>query len=239
MRLPDAYTWRARTVPVLITCLPALVLVGGGAVSQSRVGLASGLAITVLATLASQLGRDRGRRLQPGLWQSWDGSPTLQRLRHRGAVRPDRVARLHARIAEALGETLPSAAEEEMDSQAADARYEDVLADVRQRTRDRQQFPLVFEENANYGFRRNMLGLRPWGLAVSLVTLAASTALLLLSSGSFDDRAARWCLPVAVSLVLAGFWWRVVTPAWVRVPADAYAERLIESLDTLRLSRRS
>ena len=134
---------------------------------------------------------------------------------------------------------MPSAAEEEADPQAADARYDDALADVRQRTRDREQFPLVFEENANYGFRRNMLGLRPWGLAVSLVSLAVSIALLVFSSGSFGERAARWCLPAAVALLLAAFWWGAVTPAWVRVPAEAYAERLIESIDILRMSRRA
>ena len=31
-------------------------------------------------------------------------------------------------------------------------------------TRKRDEFRLVFEENVNYGFRRNLLGLRPWAL---------------------------------------------------------------------------
>jgi hypothetical protein len=221
-------------VPVLIACLPALVVLGGGVVSQSRLGIATGLTVTVLAALASQLGRDKGRRLQAGLWQSWGGSPTVQLLRHHGAARPDRVDRLHGRLAEAFGEVMPTAAEENADPEGADARYEDVVADARSRTRDRTDFPLVFEENANYGFRRNMLGLRPWGLAIALLTLAASIALMVLSSGSFGHRAARWSLPAAISLILAVFWWRAVTPEWVRVPADAYAERLIESIDALR-----
>jgi hypothetical protein len=225
----DAYTWRARTLPVIITSLPALVLLASGGISQSRLGAASGAAMTVLSALASQLGRDRGRELQQALWKSWGGSPTVQQLRHRGTDQSGRVERLHRRIEAAFGATMPSAAEELADPGGTDARYEDVIADARSRTRDRARFPLIFEENANYGFRRNMLGLRPFGLALAVLTLIASGALFALTSGSAGDRAARWVLPGVVSLILGAFWWKVVTPGWVRVPADAYAARLIES----------
>jgi hypothetical protein len=32
--------------------------------------------------------------------------------------------------------------------------------------------PLIFTENWNYGFRRNMLGLRSWGTALAAITTA-------------------------------------------------------------------
>ena len=35
------------------------------------------------------------------------------------------------------------------------------------------KFPLVYEENCNYGFRRNMFGLRPIGIAVSVIAAVA------------------------------------------------------------------
>lgn len=236
MRLPDTYTWRARTLPVIIVCLPALILLGGGVAWQSRLGIALGLTITVASALASQLGRDRGRRRQAALWQSWGGSPTLQLIRHQGSRHPDRVARLHTAVQDVLGDTLPSAPEEQADPEAADAAYEDVIAKLRDRTRDRTRFPLVFDENANYGFRRNLLGLRPWGLGIALAVLLVAILLTLFTSGTLDHRAARWAVPAAVSLLLLLFWAAVVTPDWVRVPADAYAQRLLEAIETLRES---
>jgi hypothetical protein len=30
------------------------------------------------------------------------------------------------------------------------------------------------------------------------------------------------------------FWWRIVTPEWVRLPAEAYAEQLLAALNLLR-----
>lgn len=234
MRLPDGYTWRARTLPVIIVSLPALVILVGGLAWQSRLGIATGLTITVASALASQLGRDRGRLLQTGLWDSWGGSPTLQLVRHRGSQHPDRVVRLHVGLEEVFGDELPSAEEEQADPDKADAAYEDVIARLRDRTRDRARFPLVFEENANYGFRRNLLGLRPWGIGIDLASLAVAALLLIVTKGTFDHRAAHWAVPAVVALVLALFWVFVVTPAWVRVPADAYAQRLFEAVETLR-----
>ena len=234
MRLPDAYTWRARTLPVIITCLPAVVLLGTALAWRSPVGIATGAIVTVLSAVASQLGRDRGRALQPELWRSWGGAPTLQLMRHRGSRHPDRVIRLHREAEEVFHDPMPSRADEDGDPEAADARYEDVLAKLRERTRPRDRFPLVFEENANYGFRRNLLGLRAWGIGLALLTLLVAVALLLFASGPFSHRAARWSLPAVASLLLALFWWTAVTPAWVRIPADAYAERLLESIETLR-----
>src|SRR4051812_8233013 len=72
----------------------------------------------------AQLGRDRGKALEPGLWDEWGGSPTLQvwRQRETPADRYDteRLNRLSTLIRERL--TRARAA----------------------------QFPLILQENINY-----------------------------------------------------------------------------------------
>jgi hypothetical protein len=40
-------------------------------------------------------------------------------------------------------------------------------------------------------------------------------------------------LALLVNAALLAVWVFVITPAWVRIAADAYAERLLESIDTL------
>ena len=55
------------------------------------------------------------------------------------------------------------------------------MTSLREATRDTSRFPLVFAENANYGFRRNLWGLRPIGTGVAVVLLLFSWTLLLLT----------------------------------------------------------
>jgi hypothetical protein len=98
----------------------------------------------------------------------------------------------------------------------------------------RREYPLIFIENCNYGFRRNMLGLRRSGLPLASTTsVMAPVAIALELAGQLH-------LPIGLS-GLAAFvaaaailgWWRVVTPEWVKPIAQAYANQLIEAAETL------
>jgi hypothetical protein len=230
----DAYTARARLAPAAIAALPALALLGGGLLAPSEVARLGTTAVAAIRLLASQLSRDAGRRLQSSLWDSWGGPPTVTRLRHRGAPDGHRVERLHERFRAALGARLPTKSEEATDPAHADAVYEDAVSDLRNRTRDRARFPLVFEENADYGFRRNMLGLKPWALTIALAVLATCAIAYALSDGTASERLRTWGWPAGVACLALLMWWRVVTHGWVRLTAESYTDRLFEALDTLR-----
>jgi hypothetical protein len=233
-RLPDAYTFQARIVPVFAVLLAPLFLLGAGIISSAKLGLFSGLAITVAAMIFGQLGRDRGKQLERGLWESWGGAPTLRRLRYRDNADQQAVDRLHGRIGEVLAEPLPTFAEEDEDPAGADARYREVTGRLIALTYDHDKFPLVFAENVNYGMRRNLLGLRPVGIAVALVTAIAALLLLLLAAGHLKQRAARYAPGLGVAALVFVFWIWTVTPAWVKVPAEDYADRLMASVELLR-----
>jgi hypothetical protein len=233
MRAFDSYSFHARVIPIALLVLPAVVLLAAGLISGSRLGAVSGFVVTVLAAIAGQLGRDRGRALQPKLWDGWGGNPALQRLRHRSAVRTEQLERQHRRVEAVLAEPLPSAQDEQNDPDAADAQYDEAVRRLIALTRDRSRFGLLFAENVNYGQRRNMLGLRWIGLAVALATLVCSATLLIIAGGTLADRAERYVPGAAIALLLLPFWLRVVSPHWVRVPAEAYADRLMESVEIL------
>jgi len=177
--------------------------------------------------------------LEPGLWASWGGSPSVRRLRWRDAPDEERVRRLHVRLDNLLEEPLPDAESEALDPDAADARYEEAIAVLRERTRDTSRFRLVFAENMEYGFRRNSLGLRPIGLAIALIAFAVSIVFFVWGGGSGAGRATRWGISGGIAVLLAFYWRRVVTPQWVRVAAEVYAERLLEAVETLRADRRA
>lgn len=231
-----AYNIRARWAPVFLVVLPPLTfcfsLVPGLPAWNKLWPLLGAAGIVILV---DQLGRDGGRRLQPTLWASWGGAPTTAALRHRDAANPVLLARQHERIAAIVGHALPAADEEQADPAGADHAYQAAIAVLIARTRGRRrEYPLIFAENCNYGFRRNMLGLRPWGkllaAAAGLLALAAIAARL---AGLVNVPLALADVVLVVSAAATVIWWRVVTPDWVQPVAWAYAERLLEAAETL------
>jgi len=129
---------------------------------------------------------------------------------------------------------LPSEAEESADPQHADHAYDTCVRWLLEQTRDQKKFSLLFEENCNYGFRRNLWGLKPVGVAVTVLALIAIAALPVLEPAMRTTAAiARNAVPGGLtSFVLLG-WLFVVTPRWVEIPANAYADRLIEATNHL------
>jgi hypothetical protein len=92
---------------------------------------------------------------------------------------------------------------------------------------------LLFAENVNYGMRRNLLGLRWTGMAVAAVTAIMAIVIVLASSGRFAHRAAQYGPGLVVAMIELLFWALIVSRDWVRVPAEAYGDRLIEAVDLL------
>jgi hypothetical protein len=231
----DTYTWRARVAPGVLTAAPPLTLFAGVVLSPSTFGKISATVTGVTLIVLSQLTRDAGRRLQPDLWRDWGGAPTVQKLRHRDALRPERVTRLHHLVHRVTGERLPTAIEEAEDPASADARCENAISILREMTRKREDFPLVFEENANYGFRRNTLGLKPYAIAVAALVLIIACAAIVVGTAALPSRARAWGPAAGMSIVALAFWLAIVTPEWVRLPADTYADRLFEAVHRLPL----
>jgi hypothetical protein len=233
----DAYTRRARLAPAVLAALPALALLGGGLVAPQHLVSLVAIAAGAVGIVICGIVRDFGRRLQPQLWRSWGGAPTVQRLRWRDTTDEAVIERRHARVQSVTGDPLPGLDEELADPAAADEHYDEAVAVLRDLTRKRDDFPLVFEENATYGFRRNCLGLRPIALAVATATAALCLVLLVVARHRAHDHTGRFWFAAAIAVVALLGWWRLVTPAWVRTAAELYADRLLESVETLRRGR--
>jgi hypothetical protein len=181
-----------------------------------------------LFLLLAQVGRDRGKVNEAGLFSGWGGKPTTVLLRHRNSPFDEAtLARLHGWLASATGVPAPSKRKEAASPAEADNVYEAYVRHLRDATRDKQQYPLVFEENVNYGFRRNAWGLRPLGVLLAAVGVLGGGFNLYRHAGGPGLGPA--VTVTAVNLLLLVFWALWVRPAWVRIPAQAYAERLMEA----------
>ncbi|MEU3957704.1 hypothetical protein AB0F45_36410, partial [Streptomyces achromogenes] len=158
----DKYSRRARLRPVLIMLLPLALPLAVGVPSLPRGRwLWSLIVLSGLPLFADQLGRSRGKRIEARLFQSWGGKPTVQLLRWRGPTDRQRLGFLRARIQDILGTSLrlPTEQEELADPQRADEIYDAAALALRVRARGLPGAELVQEQNCEYGFRRNTLGL--------------------------------------------------------------------------------
>ena len=116
---------------------------------------------------------------------------------------------------------------------AADAVYAAWSNYLRIHTRDTKKYGLLLKENVSYGYRRNLWGLRPIGIAISVSCgIACGVRLYVLreSTNAFDGPLAA---AIGVSVLFLFLWVYRFTQHWVRVPADAYAERLAGATETL------
>lgn len=227
----DSYSRTARLAPAVLAALPAIAILLAGVTSTSALLRVAGFLGGCVGLAVVALVRDRGRHVQESLWRAWGGAPTTRRLRWREGATAD-VAALHARVARASGLTLPDAQAEERDPDGADARYDEAVEVLRELTRDRNRFNLVFAENVNYGWRRNCYGLRPAAIAIAVVALVVSACVIVFAGGTFHHRAARWAPAFGVSLAVLLWWTLVVTEGWVRKAAELYADRLFEATHT-------
>jgi hypothetical protein len=216
----DAYTRKARLAPAILASVPAIGVLVAGAVVPSASSSLIALVVGAVGIVVCSAVRDRGRALESLLWESWGGPPTRRRLRWRDSDDPEALARLHKRLAATVGSPLPTRTEEEADPAAADRRYDEVIAELRERTRE--GFPLVLAENSEYGFRRNALGLQPVALGVAALCFVVSVVLAV----GVGDR--RFVLAAVVALV-DGLLWRRISPSWVCRAAEVYADRLLEA----------
>lgn len=227
------YTRRARLRPALLVALP----LGIATLSWFPHGLTGWSALWGLivwsggTALMAQVGRDWGLKKQRKLFQMWGGKPTTRLLRHRDVRNKEILVRRHRKLEELMPNLqIPSPEEEQANPSAADEVYENCATFLREKTRDRKKFRLVFEENCNYGFRRNLWGMKPLGILLAIIGCAAVGILFIVKGFSTS--------PLAIAcgfgnmLLLLG-WVLVFTPKWVRIPAEAYGERLLESCENL------
>ncbi len=105
--------------------------------------------------------------------------PTARLLSHRHTtLDKTTLARYHTKLQTLLEVTLPTAQSEQQTPSAADEVYDSCARFLRKITRERKQFPLVFAENVNYGFRRNLWAMKSLGISSAVLGIAGCAIFL-------------------------------------------------------------
>lgn len=224
----DDYAWKARVLPALICAAPAILAAGIIGYLDMSILLISTLGGLGVVFFTAQLVRSLGRSRERKLVEQWGGMPTTHLLRFATTQNSNIRDTRRKKLESLTGITLPSRRKESANPIEADEAYvaatRSLIGKVRQR---KQDFPRVHEENINYGFRRNLLALKPFARTIFILLVVFASALLYLGHDTIQVS-----LILGVTLLFAATW-GVITPDWVKDAADAYADRLFEALDEL------
>lgn len=244
----DPYKYGARVKPALLLVLPIVIYVmaffetarsWGGVLSTFLV------AFGVITFAASQMS-SKGNKLQEKLYETWGGAPTTIVLRHADdTVEGPTKMRYMKRLAELIQDfVIITEAQERANPKAADDMYRSATAFLREQTRDTKKHAMIFNENIEYGFARNLTACKPFGIVLTLACLALCLVGLYHALGvplkdlSLEVLAQQPLLLAAssIELIILGCWIFLVNHDWVRVRGFAYAKRLFASCEEIKSS---
>ena len=231
----DTYSLKARVYPSVLVLFP-IFLIGIYYVTNIEAYyhyFTSFAFLGLFSFVLAQIGRDNGKKKEKKLFEYWGGKPTCTLLRHSNdQLDIHTKKRIHSLLEQTiLGIKIPTMNEEQMNPVEADAVYESCTRYLISKTRDTDKYSLLFKENTNYGFRRNLWGMKVWALIIIIacvlihcimITKGLSTITLL--------KPIDWLLFVAFFILIL-FWLFVVNREWIKTTAIAYAERLYETLN--------
>jgi len=152
-------------------------------------------------------------------------------LSHKNAPNKVDLARRHATLSRCVrGIVIPSPGDEAANPSVAEEVYAACTKFLIGRSRDDK---LLLQENTNYGFRRNLWGLKPFGVAISAMSTVVLGLRLFTQFASHLPVSPLVAVFEGCNVIMLILWLAVVSPKWVMMPALAYAERLMETLDRL------
>lgn len=236
--ITDRYTREARLAPALLVALPEVLMIFVWFPQLRTLG-AGFLALFCTCggiLWLAHLARDRGVALQPKLYQVWGGQPSTCILRYQDNELTEPVkARYRACLQGHLPDLVfPSKHKEYLNPKVADVIYEAAGSWLLTHTRDKSEFPLVFEENVNYGFRRNLWAMKPIAVFAGLVCFIGSTTSIGVNwyrSGTTPS--IETVIVTAFVAVYVMMFLFFIHPRWVKVPAIAFARQLLAACDLL------
>jgi len=228
----NTYNLKARVYPVVLSLIPIIII---GVVYSLKLQsyyqiLASFGVTTALYFLFSQLGRDNGKAIEKEMWEKWGGVPSTQVLRYSDeTIDKHSKERYHKKLKTLTGIGVNiNEAYETASPNEADKIYKSWSKYLISKSRDTKKYNLLFQENVNYGFRRNLFGLKKFSIiTIILLMLGSIIYSYIIGNYKFDFTSELIVAEIFLAVILV-FWVSIIKEKWIKSVAFSYAERLIE-----------
>lgn len=242
MKFFDSYSRIARLYPSFLAFGPILwsaVALFPSFLENISHSVAFAVGASCIFYFLSSLSRSLGKRAEPRLLAQWDGWPTTTLLRHRdGTIDANTKARYHRALETLAGLKLPNPGKEGQDPKNADDLYRSATKKLIEKRRG-PEYKMLHGENASYGFRRNLYGLKPLALAEATILIALTLfgwwVTMPRPYAQLSVIQTVTTYPYFPVLVAADLFymllWCWVTSNYVHQAAREYAEALFRTLD--------
>ena len=226
----DAYNLRARTSVVLFYALPfifdALAFLGKG------ITAVEGIALTVLILVAVQCTLHLCRPNH----QPFNKNYAAEMLLSDSAIPDITLKRYYRKISSFEPEFSEFRNVETTDTKGIITTdlCESVVTWLRAKTRDTKVFRLVYEENINYGFIRNMYNLKKYGIIFNCIALMFFGVIIFTPFlENSKPSLLVMVLETAAHSMATIYLIAAITQTRVEVSAKRYAKALIETIDLI------
>lgn len=233
----NTYERRARYLPAVLTVSPVIIWLylwfpDIRSLEGTFISLIVGLGISVPLSI---LARTLGKKEQEKLLVKWGALPaTLILKSNDSSINRETKNRYHQRLRLLTNVDIPTPEKELEDPLDATRKFDSCIDYLRQRTRDKVKYSLIFNENVSYGQARNLLGLKPLGLILCLIVLAIQSFHIYKNYGLGLNISAVPILEVisvVITLIFLSFWIFFVSSKQVYNAGVNYGKALLESCE--------
>lgn len=235
----DDYERKARFIPSFITIFPIIIWIYCWFPMIQTVGWAIIVPILNLGIALPLTGvaRDLGKKVEKRLIEKHGALPATLLLRHDNTFLNNYTKERYRKNLEKRNEVdLPTLEEEKENPKEANQKLSSCIDFLIKKFRDKEEYPLVFNENKHYGYVRNLLGLKPVGLPLCLVGLI-SHLLFFISVGPFimnlSSNDPFKLVSFLITLILFLFWCFYVTSSSVYKAGENYGRALLENCEDI------
>lgn len=226
--LSDHYERKTRFLPAVLSVLPLLPMsaaLGGPFLEWVELLLGGGGLSAVVAVGLSHTASAMGNRLQERLWPRWPHDSPTNRWLHPGEERTSKQQRelWYAAAARLVGIDIGVAV---TSGEEVEATINDAVSALRNLFWKRSEAERLRMHNIDYGFARNLTGMRAIWVGFTLASTTACWIAYFLA----DKDVLRWAIVstlLALMLIPLAFW---ILPGYVRTKATYYAESFFGTL---------
>ncbi len=234
----DRYDRNARLYPAFLCLLPlfAVLALGLPQVWTLLGGITSLVVGAGLVFLLAQVVRYFGRRTEKRLGDRVGRARSATLLSHGNAViPPDTKARYHKYL-KSHGIDIPDENFEVSNPTLANQKLRSAVDWLLEHTRHNAKSSMLLNENIAYGFRRNLLGLKP--VALTLIVIALFFNLYLTMNCKNHDRMGADAVLDFLLLLGLTSWVLVIRSEFVEDASLAYAQRFLAQCETAQKPRK-
>ncbi|WP_345243611.1 hypothetical protein [Pontibacillus salipaludis] len=236
LNLFSKYELKARIFPALLAIAPfgLTILIWYPELINLESSAITLLVLVIILFSLAKVAREKGKKKQNALLKKWGGFPSTTLLKHDdNTINENTKQRYHNYLNKNVpGIQLPSKEEELNDSSSTNSTYESAVHWLLEKTRDTKKFPLLYEDNINYGFSRNMLGIKPIGIIFTFVSLGINIlGVYQQYAFTLNDLPLKIWISLIITIFFILLWVFFVKEEWVKSASYAYARTLLSTCE--------